>query len=160
MNARMLLDQLALAGVELHVDGSNLVAIPADRLTDMHRASIISLKPELLALLQRKATHRLWRVRYPDGRELSVSRSPPATVAEMRADYPGADVALEPDRDADRPLSRDAMAIANAYLDHIGETDSDLRREYLTELARDPDRLAQCFRAAVDAGLASWPSAA
>ncbi|NEV62267.1 hypothetical protein [Thiorhodococcus minor] len=161
-NAAALLDTLAADGIQLTADGDRLVAVPSGRLTDAHRAEIRALKPELLALLQsandgESTPQRCWLVRYPDGRELSITRSPPATLAEMQADYPGAEVQPEPEPPLGPPLSPNAQAVAEALLDHWGESDPTTRAEYIDGLRRNPECLRQCFDAAVAACLARWP---
>ncbi|MFB1487410.1 MULTISPECIES: hypothetical protein [unclassified Thiocapsa] len=46
--------------------------------------------------------------------------------------------------------------LADAYLDAIGETDPELRAEYLDNLARNPRFIPQMHAAAVAAGVARW----
>lgn len=164
MNALDLRDSLLHQGVRLRTDdGVNLVVSPADQLTDAHRQLIRTHKVELLALLQsandaNPATHRRWLIRQADGQELDLTRTPPATVAEIEADYPGATVSPIPDPPPGRSLPPDTLAIAAALLDHWQEDDPVTRAEYLTALAADPRRQHQCFEAAVSAGLADWES--
>lgn len=65
---------------------------------------------------------------------------------------------IEPEAQGDpQPLAPDALAVADAYLDKIGETDAEARREYLEELARHPERLPGLFERAVALGVARWP---
>lgn len=47
-------------------------------------------------------------------------------------------------------------ALAHAYLDAIGETDPELRAEYLDNLARNARFIPQMHAAAVAAGVARW----
>ncbi len=47
-------------------------------------------------------------------------------------------------------------ALADAYLDAIGETDPALRAEYLDNLARNARFIPQMHAAAVAAGVARW----
>lgn len=134
---------------------NSLFADPPAKTAKTAKQTIESVRASLAT-----APRRLWWIRYPADRELSVSRTPPATLAEIHVDYPSAEVQPEPARDANRPLSRNALFIANAYLDHLGESDPITRAEYLDGLARDPERYAQHCRAVVDVGLARQEVAA
>jgi len=85
-----------------------------------------------------------------------------AAVAAVAADggKHTATCAAEVPQDAPHQLSPEARVIADAYLDHLGESDPITRAEYIDGLARDPERYANHCRAVVDAGIASQPSTA
>jgi hypothetical protein len=104
-------------------------------------------------------THRRWLVTAADGVVMSITRSPPATLAEMKRDHAGAEIRPEPELAPVRPLDPEALAIVSAWLDAIGESDPTTRAEYIEGCARDPERLVQTFRAAVDLGIAKWEPA-
>lgn len=59
-----------------------------------------------------------------------------------------------------RALGPEDLALASAYLDHIDETDPVTRAEYLDRLASSRRLLAQCYAAAVAAGIATLEVAA
>lgn len=119
-----------------------------------HEASTCT--PECAANDVQAATHRRWLVICPDGLELSITRAPPATLAEMKRDHPGADVRHDPEPAPVRPLDPESLAIVSAWLDAIGETDPTTRAEYVDGCARDPERLRHAYQAAVDFGIATW----
>ena len=121
----------------------------------------LASKPRTLANLanlakQAAETARLWTVIPPEGDRLTVSVNPPATLAEIRARYPGSDVRPVPEHPAPIPLIGPDRKIAERYLDHIGETDQDIRREFLEGLARDRLMLELLFDQVVEAGLYVW----
>jgi hypothetical protein len=149
VNAFALHEELAAAGFSLRADGSQLIVTPADQLTDAHRSAIRAHKPELIEALT--ATRRRWLVQYPDGRVFSVTCYPPATLAEIQADHPGASIEPkpEPEPPAAEPLSPESLATVNDYLDAIGEDDPATRAEYIANVTRDPRLLAQGCRAAL-----------
>jgi len=100
------------------------------------------------------AVHRLWSITRPDGTALSVSHCPPATLAEVQADYPGCTVTPETDPPPAPGLEGEPLKIAQALLRHWGEDDPATVADYLDGL-RDPERLEQMFNAAVAAGIAT-----
>ncbi len=100
--------------------------------------------------------HRRWRVTLANGSRISSSFTPPATLGQVQADYPGAQVAPEPERPPGAPLSDAALEVAYALLRHWGETDLATGQAWLDGLARDPERLHQMYEAAVAAGIATW----
>lgn len=100
--------------------------------------------------------HRLWLVTLPDGSVLSVSRTPPATLAEIQADYPGATIRPEPELAPGPALQADDMGLAFALLRHWNETDMDVGQEWLDGLARDPERLKQMYAEVVRLGIATY----
>jgi len=73
----------------------------------------------------------------------------PAAVAAVAAVEPQQAPACTAaaSQDAPHPLAPEALRIAVAYLDHLGESDPITRAEYLDGLARDPERYAQHCRA-------------
>ena len=97
MSAAAVLAQLTEAGVTLETDGDRLTASPAGRVTVAHRDLIRAYRPALVALLSspEHRRFRLWLIRHPDGSLASHSFCPPATLPEVRAWYPGAQI--EPD---------------------------------------------------------------
>lgn len=62
-----------------------------------------------------------------------------------------------PEPQGEPSLSPAAQSVVDALLDHWGETDPTIRREYLNAVAADPVRRLDCYEAAVAAGLARWP---
>lgn len=103
-----------------------------------------------------RGEHAAWDVVTAQGERLTVHTSPPATLAELTARWPGCQIAPAPLGER-QPLSDDALAVSNAFLDHIGETDAEARVEYLDALAQHPERLAGLFERAVELRLARWP---
>lgn len=110
--AAAVLTRLNAAGIRLEVREGALLATPREALTDDTRALIRANKPALVDMLSRPApaadtARRLWLVTHLDGRRVSHSFCPPATLTEVRGWYPGAVVepeaahlepaALEPD---------------------------------------------------------------
>ncbi|WP_295401181.1 hypothetical protein [uncultured Thiocystis sp.] len=101
-----------------------------------------------------ETTRRAFLVTQPDGTVLSVTRCPPATLAEIQADYPGCAVNPELDRPPAPALSGEPLKIAQALLRHWGEDDPVTVAEYLDGLARSPERLEQAMNEALRLGLA------
>jgi hypothetical protein len=104
VSATAALDVLVEAGITLRVDGSRLIASPADRITTAHRDLIRAYRPALVAILtsapppaDTDPPRRLWFVRHPAGALYSHSFTPPASRAEVSAWYPGA--YIEPEND-------------------------------------------------------------
>lgn len=112
-------------------------------------------KPEVSRPLpaEARAACRAWRVTLGNGDEIDVTRCPPATRAEMERDYPGATLEPLPEPDAP-PLHPEDERLAGLFLDHIGETDADIRQEYAAALARWPHRLAGLYGECLRLGLA------
>ncbi|RKT46810.1 hypothetical protein [Thiocapsa rosea] len=100
---------------------------------------------------------RAWLVTTPEGEVFSLSRTPPATLAEIRADYPGALVEPEPAPGA--ALRPDDMALAYALLRQWGETDTGIGQEWIDGLAAKPERLKQIYAEAVRLGIATYDPA-
>jgi hypothetical protein len=119
-----------------------------------HEASTCT--PECAANDDPSTVYRRWLVTAADGAVMSITRSPPATLAEMRRDHPGVEIRTDPDPPPGRPLDHESLAIIAAWLDHIGETDPTTRAEYLDGCIRDPERLRHAFEATVLAGVATW----
>ncbi len=103
--------------------------------------------------------HHTWLVTPLSGDPFSLSRTPPGTLAEIQADYPGALVEPEPEPAAGAALHPDDLALAYAYLRHIGETDIGIEQEWLDGLARDPERLKQMHAEVVRLGIATYDPA-
>ncbi|MBK1724696.1 hypothetical protein, partial [Thiocystis violacea] len=113
--AAEVLGRLSSVGIRLEVHGNALHATPRDALTDDARTLIRKHKADLLALLTAAndadpGTHRLWTITRPEGSRVSVSRTPPSTLAELQAEYPGA--RIEPEA-----LCTAAPAPVSRYLD-------------------------------------------
>ena len=98
---------------------------------------------------------RLWLVTRPNGERLSLSCTPPATLADLQRRFPCAHIEPEPAPEGGDPDPEDA-AIIGAWLDAIGETDPTIRTEILHRAASEPEARAAYFRAAVAAGVAKW----
>jgi hypothetical protein len=133
VNAFALHEELAASGFSLHADGLQLIVTPADQLTDAHRSAIRAHKPELIEALT--ATRRRWLVQYPDGAAFSVTCYPPATLAEIQADHPGASIerqllVLTPADRAEALLVADAL---KAGLVDTDSTDDAKRREQILD---------------------------
>ncbi|WP_295402569.1 hypothetical protein [uncultured Thiocystis sp.] len=166
MNAAALLSDLAGQGFALSIDDDRLIVSPSSRLSENARAKIREHKAEILALLAANdaehpvpeplPVHRMFSVIQPDGTVLSVTRCPPATLAEIQADYPGCTVEVEPDPPPAPPLSGEDRKIADALLRHWQEDEPIAVTEWLEGLARDPERLRQMHEQALALGLARW----
>ncbi len=102
------------------------------------------------------AHRHTWLVTTTEGEVFSLSRTPPATLAEIEADYPGATIEIEPEPPIGPALHPDDLALAHAYLRHIGETDLATGQEWIAGLARDPERLRQMYAEAVRLGIATY----
>ncbi len=100
-----------------------------------------------------------WLVTTPVGEVFSLSRTPPATLAEIEADYSGAVIEPEPEPAAGAVLHPDDMTLAHAYLRHVGETDTRAGQEWIDGLAADPERLRQMYAEAVRLGIATFDPA-
>ncbi|MBK5965714.1 hypothetical protein CCR95_16905 [Thiocystis minor] len=85
--------------------------------------------------------YRLFVITRPNSEQFSLSRTPPATLAEIQADYPDCRIEPIPDPPPAAALADDDKALALALLDHWQEDDPDTRRGWLDGL-RDPERLA------------------
>lgn len=104
-----------------------------------------------------ESTHpRSWLVTTPEGEVFSLSRTPPATLAEIEADYPGALIEPEPEQAPGASLHPDDIALAFALLRHWGETDTAIGQEWIDGLARDPERRRQMYTHAVRLGIATY----
>lgn len=96
MLAPPLISILTAGGFGIRLDGERLVVHPASDLTDSLRAMIREHKPALVGYLRQMQDpandpappRRLWLIRHQDGRLVSHSFTPPATLAEVRAWYP------------------------------------------------------------------------
>jgi hypothetical protein len=97
--------------------------------------------------------HRLFAVIDPDGQRFSLSRNPPCTLAEIREDYPGCEIAPELGAPPAPPLDGDDLAVAYALLRAWDEDDTATGLEWLEGLARDPERLAGMRAMADELGL-------
>lgn len=102
---------------------------------------------------------RSWLVTTPEGEVFSLSRTPPATLAEIQADYPGAAIEPESEPAAGAALHPEDMTLAYAYLRHVGEDDLGIGQEWIDGLARDPERLRQMYAEAVLLGIATFDPA-
>ena len=100
--------------------------------------------------------HHTWLITLPTGERFSSMFCPPLSLAEVQARYPGASLTPEPDRPA-RPIAPETLAVIHAWLDHIGEDDTQTRREFVEGLARDPEQLRGLYEDVVKMGLADWP---
>lgn len=101
---------LTAGGFGCRAEGERLIVHPADGLTDALRAMIRAAKTELLAYLAANDSapiieaeiaddipRRCWWIM--DGRRtFTATYTPPITLAEVRAEYPGA-IILEDDDD-------------------------------------------------------------
>ena len=101
--------------------------------------------------------HHTWLITTAEGERFSSMFCPPLSLAEVQARYPNATIEREPNPAPAPPLSPDALAIAYAYLRHIGETDLATGREFIDGLARDPEKLAALYADVVRLGQADRP---
>ncbi|WP_296695405.1 hypothetical protein [Thiocapsa sp. UBA6158] len=158
--AESLYREMVSFGLSVEEHDGTLFVSPIEQITDALRAQIRAYKPELLALLTGAASgpahHHRWLVTTPTGEVFSLSRTPPATLAEIAADYPGAQVEPEPELPPGPALHPDDMALAFALLRHWGETDTAIGQEWIDGLARDPERRRQMYAEAVRLGLATF----
>lgn len=100
---------------------------------------------------------RLWLVHDAD-RPRGVSFTPPVTLPEVQAAYPGAQVAPAPEPDPNPPvLPPETEAALVRWLDAIDETDVGIRAEFLLNCRRDPGGLSGILRLAADRGMVPAP---
>jgi hypothetical protein len=162
MNAARLLSNLTGQGFALSVEGERLIVSPSSRLNETVRAEIRTHKAELLTLLlaandpEPAKTSRLYLVTQLDGAQFSLSRHPPATLAEIERDYPGARIEPMPDLPPAAALEGENLKIAYSLLRAWGEDDQATGEQWLDGLARDPAMLEQMHEQAVALGLARW----
>ena len=108
MAAPPVLGILTAGGFGCRAEGERLIVHPAAGLTDALRAMIRASKADLLGYLHGAANdpapilapevdtpRRLWLLRHADGRLISHSFCPPASLEEVRAWYP--DATIEPE---------------------------------------------------------------
>jgi hypothetical protein len=162
MTVAALLSDLSASGVAVRIDHAGQLKASGDqdalaRLLPQIRAH----KAHLLAVLaandaEPQTVYRLFDVIRPDGTALSVSRTPPCTLAEIEADYPGATVEPEPAPPPAAALHPDDLAVVYALLRRFGEDDTTTGLEWIEGLARDPERLEQMRQMALSLGLARW----
>ncbi|MBK5968786.1 MULTISPECIES: hypothetical protein [Thiorhodovibrio] len=86
-------------------------------------------------------TARLWLVTSASDDVITVSYTPPATLVKVRADNPGASIRPEQVPKQGRGLDPTDTATVTAWLDAIGETDTEARAQYLAICANDPHAL-------------------
>lgn len=87
-------------------------------------------------------TARFWLVTTASGDALTVSYCPPVALAKVQADYPGASIEPAPAPEPGGELDPGDTALVAAWLDAIGETDTETRAQYLATCASDPRALA------------------
>lgn len=171
MNAAALLHHLEAAGIALTVTDGDL-AIHGDRqIIEAHIADIRAHKAELVALVAANdpadppdtERYSTWLITLPNGERFSSMFCPPKSRAEVLALYPNADVEPEPEPSEPERLPSDVLAVAYAYLDHIGEHCPIERTGFIVGLERSakqhPERLQWLYGEAVRMGLAVWEGA-
>jgi len=114
MTAAVALAQLTAAGIRLEVRDDALLATPREALTDDTRALIRGNKNALVLLLSEP--RRLWLVTHMDGRRVSHSFCPPATLAEVRGWYPTA-LGIEPEDEPPVPMEPDTRPAMSRAID-------------------------------------------
>ncbi|MBK1721948.1 hypothetical protein [Thiocystis violacea] len=130
MDAAQIRNDLMTAGFTLDVERERLMVSPASRLTKVQRELIRENRTSLVELLTQAANdtspaRSRWLITLLDGTRWSISRTPPSTLAELQAEYPGA--RIEPEA-----LCTAAPAPVSRYLDTDRRQCSDC-----SELARD-----------------------
>ena len=108
MNAAAILASIQSEGLSLALDPPGNLLLRGDRETRARwLPEVRAHKAALLALLRQPApvveaslepAARLWLIVLQDGSRFSSSFTPPATAAEVRAWYPGAQVEVEQDQ--------------------------------------------------------------
>lgn len=157
-----LLSDLSAAGVTVRIDAAGLLKASGDKAAlERLLPEILLHKTELLALLAANdpepvKTSRLFLVTRPNGEQFSLSRNPPATLAEIRADYPDSRIEPMPNPPPAPSLSGENLQLAYAVLRAWQEDDTATGLEWIDGLARDPAMLAQMHEQAVALGLARW----
>ncbi|MEY6434209.1 hypothetical protein ABC977_17570 [Thioalkalicoccus limnaeus] len=104
---------------------------------------------------------RLWLVTLPSGERISVSYTPPASLAEVRGLWPDAQ-AIEPGAEPlpDGTLAAGDEALVRGWLAQIGEHDEATTAEVLARAASDPEALAFYLERAAAAGIEAQPETA
>jgi hypothetical protein len=97
------------------------------------------------------ATHRIWRLTYPNGRRVEVHFSPPATRDRVLATYVEAFAAEPyepPVTPPEGPLSGEEETTIKSWLAAIGEDDDATIGEVLAQCRRDGEAQAYFLRQA------------
>lgn len=90
-----------------HKESNEIISLSCARESEKKRegfatvatlATLPATAPPSLAPSRDAATHRAWLIRHPDGQLFSHTFTPPATLPEVRAWYPGA-LSIEPEED-------------------------------------------------------------
>lgn len=99
-------------------------------------------------------TSRRWRVQTPDGRTWDVTRTPPATDAEVAQAWPEGSVLDplpdDPTEGPGHPLPGHSEDAIRAWLRHIGEHDPGITSEVIDRCRRDPGALAYFIQRAYE----------
>lgn len=98
MSAAALLERLRATGITLEAHQGYLLARPREALTPHHLEQIRAYREALLELLHDPTTSppasppawRLWRIHHRDGTVSEHSFTPPQTLAQVRREYPDA----------------------------------------------------------------------
>lgn len=154
MTAADLLKSIDQAGISLNLGDNGRLRYSGEQAAiDRLLPTLRDHKTELIAALiaaNDGVRHRLWLITRPDGSKISLSRNPPATLADIERDYSGCRVEPESEPAPGPALSPDVLALANAWLDSIEEDDEQGRAEYLEGLALNPGGIdwlsAECLR--------------
>lgn len=150
MDVQATLTRLSASGVTLAADNGQLTVESRQPLSDAQRAWLAAHKAELIEALRPR---RLWLITDADGNRWSSSFTPPATLAEVQARYPGATIEPEPEPPAPAgSLAPDDDAVIRRWLAHIGEVDPVTIRQVLEKAAADPAALAYFKGRAEEAG--------
>jgi hypothetical protein len=144
MSVETALARMTAAGVTVELDGNDLLV--EGELSDEQIRWLQDRKGDLIEAL---SPRRLWLI---DGS--SASFTPPASLVEVQAAYPGAQVAPAPEPGPNPPpLPPDVVATVNRWLDHIGEHHEADRAELLRNCAANPEALAGLLGIIAEAGI-------
>ena len=161
MNALALLAETEKAGISLAATERGTLKYSGDPDALAHwLPEIRAHKAEILAMLAANdpepvKTSRLYLVTQLDGAQFSLARNPPATLAEIERDYPGAVIEPIPDPPPAPSLSGENLQLAYAVLRAWQEDDTATGLEWIDGLARDPVMLEQMHGQAQRLGLAA-----
>lgn len=149
-----ILNAVHAAGVELAIGETGNLKVTGDRVEiERWLPEIRAHKPELLALLRQPQAPNGLADAFERALIQAAEHGKSLRLADGKLefiDHPGTQVEPGPE------LHPDDLAIAQAYLRHIGETDDSLIREYLDGLARDHGRLRLLYAEAVRIGIATY----
>ena len=145
MDAAEILNTLSDQGFNVAIKGEALSIVPASRLSDAMRAEIRAHKPELIALLTQAANDAHTEPESPIERlerlnaELRRKIDHALEASLIEGSEALAKIRLADSESDPIPLATATRVEVEAWLDSVGETDPEVRREILVSYGFDPD---------------------